>query len=303
MRCVGHFRASPAHPCLEAALSAHYHCFCFPHPFPCPLSSCTLSLSSKEPEFFALTPASFDDEGGKSALLALTRSTRVAPTGPNSAGAPAAAGSTAVVPSRANPRASLKDNGDVGPVTRGPERVQIGRDGSAVPPPRSKRGSVAPSPSRPRQLPPHSSLSGSGEGGEGGGAAAGLGLDALKAPVMLLDRHVVEASRGVPWQLFNQVRGVFIEMLRRHHVVLSIFMANGDAQLPLTLTQRILVSSVLLLLRCACSFQYARVLGVAADCTSALFLPRIPTPPSPGACVPRLHLPVCDRPAAGTALQ
>ena len=38
---------------------------------------------------------------------------------------------------------------------------------------------------------------------------------------------------------------MFIEMLRRHHVVLSIFMANGDAQLPLTLTQRILVSSVL----------------------------------------------------------
>jgi hypothetical protein len=59
---------------------------------------------------------------------------------------------------------------------------------------------------------------------------------------MLLDRHVVEASRGVPWQLFNQVRGVFIEMLRRHHVVLSIFMANGDAQLPLSLNQRVLVS-------------------------------------------------------------
>ena len=67
---------------------------------------------------------------------------------------------------------------------------------------------------------------------------------------MLLDRHVVVASRGVPWQLFHQVRGVFIEMLRRHHVVLSIFMANEDAQLPITLAQRVLVSALLPSLKC-----------------------------------------------------
>jgi hypothetical protein len=169
----------------------------------------------------------------------------VAPTDPDSAGARVAAVSTAVVPSRTNPRTSLKDNGDVGPVTRGAERVQIGRVGSAVPSPRSKQGSVGGDPNHnPRNLSSQSSASGSGSGGggEGGGARGGLGPDALKTPVMLLDRHVVVASRGVPWQLFNQVRGVFIEMLRRHHVVLSIFMANGDAQLPLSLNQRVLVS-------------------------------------------------------------
>jgi hypothetical protein len=54
---------------------------------------------------------------------------------------------------------------------------------------------------------------------------------------------VVEASRGVPWQVFHQVRAVFFDMMRRHHVVLSILLANGEAQLPLTLSQRVLVSA------------------------------------------------------------
>ncbi len=30
-------------------------------------------------------------------------------------------------------------------------------------------------------------------------------------------------------------------MVRRHHVVFSIFLAHGDAQVPLTLTQRVMV--------------------------------------------------------------
>jgi hypothetical protein len=63
-------------------------------------------------------------------------------------------------------------------------------------------------------------------------------------PVVLLARSAVQQSRGVPWQLFRQVRGVFMEMVRRHHVVFSIFLAQGDAQLPLNLTQRILVGNV-----------------------------------------------------------
>jgi hypothetical protein len=59
--------------------------------------------------------------------------------------------------------------------------------------------------------------------------------------VVLLDKGEVQAAHGVPWQLFVQIKGVFVEMVKRHHVVLSIFLANGDAQLPLTLPQRILV--------------------------------------------------------------
>jgi hypothetical protein len=58
----------------------------------------------------------------------------------------------------------------------------------------------------------------------------------------LMDRGTVEGGRGVPRQLFRQFRGLCLEMLRRHHVVLSVFMAHEDAQLPLTLPQRVAVS-------------------------------------------------------------
>jgi hypothetical protein len=64
---------------------------------------------------------------------------------------------------------------------------------------------------------------------------------ALKGPVLVLGKQAVEGSRGVPWQLFHQVRGVFLEMLRRNHVVFSIFMAQGKHQGELTLTQRVTV--------------------------------------------------------------
>ena len=81
-----------------------------------------------------------------------------------------------------------------------------------------------------------------------GSAGRGAEEDAPTLPktasavaLMLLDKSTVHAQRGVPWQLFHQVRGVFVEMLRRHHVVLSIFMAHGDAQLPLNVTQRVTV--------------------------------------------------------------
>lgn len=40
-----------------------------------------------------------------------------------------------------------------------------------------------------------------------------------------------------------QVRGVFKEMLRRHHVLFSIFLAHEDAQVVLTLAQRVTVRS------------------------------------------------------------
>jgi hypothetical protein len=59
--------------------------------------------------------------------------------------------------------------------------------------------------------------------------------------MLVLGKQAVEGSRGVPWQLFHQVRGVFLEMLRRNHVVLSIFMAQEGDQVVLTLTQRVTV--------------------------------------------------------------
>jgi hypothetical protein len=39
----------------------------------------------------------------------------------------------------------------------------------------------------------------------------------------------------------RQVLGVFKEMVRRHHVLFSIFCAHDDAQVVLTLTQRVTV--------------------------------------------------------------
>ena len=38
-----------------------------------------------------------------------------------------------------------------------------------------------------------------------------------------------------------------MEMVRRHHVVFSIFMAQEDAQVPLTLTQRVTVRDLVVL--------------------------------------------------------
>ncbi len=42
-----------------------------------------------------------------------------------------------------------------------------------------------------------------------------------------------------------QIREVFLETLRRHHVLLSIFMAHPDAQLTLSLPQRVVVLACL----------------------------------------------------------
>ena len=61
--------------------------------------------------------------------------------------------------------------------------------------------------------------------------------------LLLLDKGSVEGGRGLPKQVLSQVRSVFVEMLRRHHVVLSIFMAHGDAQLPISTTQRVTVGA------------------------------------------------------------
>jgi hypothetical protein len=41
-----------------------------------------------------------------------------------------------------------------------------------------------------------------------------------------------------------QVMGVFKEMVRRHHVLFSIFCANDDAQVTLTRTQRVAVLAI-----------------------------------------------------------
>ncbi len=38
-----------------------------------------------------------------------------------------------------------------------------------------------------------------------------------------------------------QIRLVFVEMVRRHHVVFSIFVAHGEAQVAYTLPQRVSV--------------------------------------------------------------
>lgn len=43
------------------------------------------------------------------------------------------------------------------------------------------------------------------------------------------------------WASMCQVLGVFKEMVRRHHVLFSIFCAHDDAQVVLTLTQRVTV--------------------------------------------------------------
>ncbi len=54
-------------------------------------------------------------------------------------------------------------------------------------------------------------------------------------------------QRGIPQQLYTQVRSIFAEMLRRHHVVFAVFKADGDAALLVTRPQRVLVLACLLM--------------------------------------------------------
>jgi hypothetical protein len=60
-------------------------------------------------------------------------------------------------------------------------------------------------------------------------------------PVLVLTRSDTDRSCGVPWQMYVQVRCVFMELVRRHHVVFSIFLAQPEAQVIMTLPQRVLV--------------------------------------------------------------
>ncbi len=60
-------------------------------------------------------------------------------------------------------------------------------------------------------------------------------------PVLVVDSATAASSRGMAWQLYSQVRGLFVETLRRQHIFLSIFMARGEAQVLLTLSQRVTV--------------------------------------------------------------
>ena len=66
-------------------------------------------------------------------------------------------------------------------------------------------------------------------------------------PLLLLDMDAVEVHRGVPRQLVSQLKAVFVEMIRRHHVMFSIFMAHDDAHLSLTLAQRVTILACLVL--------------------------------------------------------
>ncbi len=63
----------------------------------------------------------------------------------------------------------------------------------------------------------------------------------MPLPVLVVDAQTAQRNRGMVWQLFVQVRGVFVETLRRQHILFSIFMAKGDAQVLLTLPQRVMV--------------------------------------------------------------
>ena len=155
-------------------------------------------------EFFALTAASFDDwDACDETALLMRRSTRVMPApGP-----------------KTHPQTSAGGKDD-GSDIRAPAITNA-----------LARSIKSPAPRR---------RSSTGDR-YAGMAAPTLPKTASAVALMLLDKSTVHAQRGVPWQLFHQVRGVFVEMLRRHHVVLSIFMAHGDAQLPLNVTQRVTV--------------------------------------------------------------
>jgi hypothetical protein len=61
-----------------------------------------------------------------------------------------------------------------------------------------------------------------------------------EATLLLRSEEVVVES-GLPWQLLRQVSSVFKQVVRRHHVVLGIFIAPHDARLQLGLPQRVLI--------------------------------------------------------------
>ncbi len=75
------------------------------------------------------------------------------------------------------------------------------------------------------------------EGGGGGGKC----LAVVFAAVFAL-AHPTLSPR--------QVVGVFKEMVRRHHVLFSIFCAHDDAQVSLTLTQRVTVGTATMWIGC-----------------------------------------------------
>ncbi len=63
--------------------------------------------------------------------------------------------------------------------------------------------------------------------------------------VVVMDKEQAGAHRGIPQQLYAQVRSIFGEMLRRNHVVFAVFLADGDAELLITRPQRVLVLACL----------------------------------------------------------
>ena len=69
---------------------------------------------------------------------------------------------------------------------------------------------------------------------------------AFSDAVYAVDKRQLSGRTGIPRQLYTQVRGVFLEMLRRHHVVVSVFSARGDAALLMTQPQRMVVLACLL---------------------------------------------------------
>jgi hypothetical protein len=179
------------------------------------LRACHLSLP-RRPVLFALTEASFESpvaDASPGARTKASHSSRVAPT---ASGPAPSVGPVAVAPlSTGGGLSSGFGKDDTGGARPGAITMAVAR-GIRSPPPRPKGGR--------------------GQGGAGAAPAAG------NRPLILMDRGTVEGGRGVPRQLFRQFRGLCLEMLRRHHVVLSVFMAHEDAQLPLTLPQRVAVS-------------------------------------------------------------
>jgi hypothetical protein len=188
-------------------------------------------LRNRESELLALVPASFDEDGDTASLLGFTRSTRVVPTGRR----PSTLMQAASVGGDSEAQGS-KDRGGASqpePVLPSGPHGKVPRHGST--------GSAATTGTG-TNCRNRGSLVDSATASRLGGV--GTAPPTQDVPILLLDRRVVEATRGVPSQVFHQVRAVFFDMMRRHHVVLSIFMANGEAQLPLTLSQRVLVSAV-----------------------------------------------------------
>ncbi len=65
----------------------------------------------------------------------------------------------------------------------------------------------------------------------------------LKPPAPILVVNCADAAmhKGVPWQLYQQVKGVFLQLMSQQHLVFSIFAARGESLAMLTLAQRVLV--------------------------------------------------------------